>query len=151
MLRVRPIVGKQSYYELFDDNLPQVGIIAVWVTMENRSRQAAVVDPRHWYLKAADRRCASMSVNKLVDHYYNERGIRFYTVQADERARDRLAKLCLRREALAPGASAEGFVFFRIDSPAPPSWNLGATLMAAEIKLGGARRLDMQLPLYAHP
>ncbi len=92
-----------------------------------------------------------MSVNKMVDRYYHERGIRLYVVQADERTRERLEKLSLQRETLTPGASAEGFMFFSIDGSAPPSWNLDATLMAKGIRLAGARKLDMQLPLYAHP
>ncbi len=151
VLRVRPIVGKESYGELFDDDLPQVGIVAVWATVENHSRLDAAVDPGQWYLQVADHRCRSVSANKMVDRYYHERGIRLYVVQADERTRERLEKLSMRREALAPGASAEGFVFFRIDHSAPPSWNLDATLIAEGIRLGGARKLDMQLPLYAHP
>jgi hypothetical protein len=150
-LRVRPIVGKESYSELFDDDLPQFGILAVWTTLENHSKKTVAVDPKQWYLLAASRRCPVLPVNKMVDRYYRERRIRFYTVRADERTRERLQRLSLQGGGLAPGSSAEGFVFFRIDGSAPPSWNHDAMLMAKGIKLGGERKLDMQLPLYAHP
>jgi hypothetical protein len=150
-LRASPIVGKESYNELFDDDLPQVGIIAVWVALENHSKQPVAVDPKRWYMLAASRRCPVMPSNEMMDRYYRERGIRLYIVQADERARDRLQKLSLQRGELAPGTSAEGFVFFRTDGSAPPSWNRDARLMAKGIKLGGKRKLDMELPLYAHP
>ena len=42
-------------------------------------------------------------------------------------------------------------LFFRMEGSAHASWNLDATLMAKGIELGGAHKLDMQLPLYAHP
>jgi hypothetical protein len=150
-IRARPIVGKESYSELFDDDLPQFSIIAVWATLENHSQKTVAVDPKQWYLLAAGRRCPVLPVNKMVDRYYHERGIRFYTVRADERTRERLQRLSLPGGELAPGSSAEGFVFFRIDGSAPPSWDHDAVLMARGIKLGGERKLDMQLPLYAHP
>jgi len=151
LLKAMAILGKESYSDLFDDYLPQFGIIAVWMTIENRGKQEVTVDPKHWYLMAASRRCPAMSPNEMVDRYYRERGIHLYFVHADERARDRLAKLSLRGGRIAPSDSIEGFVFFRIDGPAPPSWNLDATLMARGIKPGGRRELDMQLPLHAHP
>ncbi len=151
VLRARPIVGRESYSELFDDDLPQIGIVAVWTTVENHSEQAAAVNPEQWYLMAESRRCPAMSVNKMVDRYYHERGIRLYVVQADERTRERLQKFSLQREELAPGAAAEGFMFFRMEGSAHAPWNLDATLMAKGIKLGGAHKLDMQLPLHAHP
>lgn len=150
-LRARPIVAKESYSELFDDDLPQFGIIAVWATLENHSQNTVAVDPKQWYLLAASRRCPVLPVNKVVDRYYRGRGIRFYTVRTDERTRERLQRLSLQGGSLAPGSSAEGFVFFRIDGSAPPSWNHDATLMAKGIKPGGERKLEMQLPLYAHP
>jgi hypothetical protein len=150
-LRATPIVGKESYGELFDDDLPQFGIIAIWATLENHSKKTVAVDPQKWHLLAASRRCPVLPVNKMVDRYYRERRIRFYTVQADERTREKLRSLSLQGGGLAPGSSAEGFVFFRIDGSAPPSWNHDAMLMARGIKLGGERKLDMQLPLYAHP
>lgn len=150
ILRARVIVEKESYSDLFDDDLPRMGIIAAWISLENRSQQEATVDPEQWHLMVAGHRCPAMSPNDMLDRYYRERRIRMYTVRTDERVRDRLGKLSLQRGRLAPGVSAEGFVFFRIDGSPPPSWNLDAVLMARGIRLGGERKLDMQLPLYAH-
>ena len=150
VLRAKAIVDKETYSHLFDDDLPRLGIIASWVSLENQSREEATVDPGKWHLQIAGSRHPAMSPDDVVDLYYQERHIRIYTETADERARERLDKLSLERRQLAPGASAQGFVFFRIGAPPPPSWNLDATLMATGIKLGGGRKLDMQLPLYAH-
>jgi hypothetical protein len=150
ILRAAAVLGRERYSDLFDDDLPQLGIVAVWITVENRSRQEVAVEPKRWYVLSAGRRCPAMSPNEMVDRYYHERNIRLYVVRADERARERLEQLSFQRARLAPGASSEGFVFFRTDASAPPSWNLEATLMAGGIRLGGERKLDMQLPLYAH-
>jgi hypothetical protein len=150
VLRARAIVDQETYSDLFDDDLPRLGIIATWVSLENQSREEAAVDPGKWHLQIAGSRHPAMSSDDVVDLYYQERHIRIYAETADERARGRLEKLSLEPMQLAPGASAQGFVFFRIGAPPPPSWNLDATLMATGIKLGGGRKLDMHLPLYAH-
>jgi hypothetical protein len=150
VLRARAIVDKETYSDLFDDDLPRLGIIAAWVSLENESREKATIDPGKWHLQIAGSRHPAMSPDDVVDLYYQQRHLRFYTETADERAREGLEKLSLERSQLAPGASAQGFVFFRISAPPPSSWNLDAILMATGIKLGGGRKLDMQLPLYAH-
>jgi hypothetical protein len=150
VLRAAAIVGKERYQDLFDDDLPQFGIVAVWITVENRGNREIAVDPKRWYVMAGTRRYPAMSPNEMVDRYYHGRGIRLYVLRADERARDSLGQLSLQRARLAPGASADGFVFFRTDGPAPASWNLEASLVARGIRPGGEQKLDMQLPLYAH-
>ena len=149
VLRAKAIVDRETYSHLFDDDLPRLGILASWVFLENQSREEATVDPGKWHLQIAGSHHPSISPDDVVELYYQERHIRIYTETADERARERLEKLSLEPMRLAPGASAQGFVFFRIGAPPPPSWNLDATLMAAGIKLRG-RKIDMQLPLYAH-
>ncbi len=148
-IQVKPIVGLESYWDLFDDNLPEIGIAAVWISIHNSRGDAIQVEPRRWHLFLGARRHSLLSPEQVLDRYYEGRKIRMYSVHADRRARQLLDRIGLQRQMLPPAGIAEGLVFMRVESRAGARWNQDARLVVRGVIGTGGSRKEIEIPLYA--
>ena len=151
-LEARPIRGTDEYWELFDDNLTDIGIAAVWVAFRNARSGAIDLSGAKLRLRIGDKRRRTLDIGEVFDTYYDRRHIRIYTLNSDREARRRMHEIVWVPGALSPNAGCEGLVFFRIDSATAANWPKGSILIAGGIRLETGRKLTLQLPLdYANP
>src|SRR5262245_57714412 len=90
LVGAHPIEGRENYWELFDDDLPQIGIAALWVRIENSRAEAIDLADLNWTLEARGESFSNLSTDQVLDRYYDRRGIRFYSVNSDRKAREDL-------------------------------------------------------------
>jgi hypothetical protein len=151
-LEVKPIVGVRSYWQLFDDNLPEIGIAAVWVALTNLSDGMIDFSRSKWLIQIGGRVYGRLDNSQVLDQYYKRRHIRMYTDYADRRARQKLARITFDLVSLRPSAQEDGLVFFRVNPASAPDWTRGAVLQIRNVRTAGRKSLDLNLPLaYAHP
>ena len=146
---VRPIVGRESYWELFDEDLPEMGMAAAWVTIRNGRQDEVSVEPARWYLRSGTQRSPRLSPEEVMGRYYKARKIRMYSVRADREARRRLDDIGLQQGRLSSAGIAEGLVFFRIAVPANPRWHEDKHLIVRGLFSGRELREGIEVPLYA--
>ena len=141
----------EEYWDTFDDNLPELGIVAVWVIVRNRQDSGVTLDGCEWRLRAGSRAYGSLGADALLKQYHKNRGIRALTVHAAMRAESRLESVMLGAARIAPEQSGEGFVFFRTVASPSGKWIKDCRLVVRGIRTSGAA-LDFDMPLaYAHP
>jgi len=151
-LAVKPIEGIKAYWELFDDNLPEIGIAAAWVIVKNTSNGTIDLTHSKWAVQIGGRKYARMQNAAVMSRYYKGRYIRMYTAEADGRARQDLERMTLHSGRLEPAMGAEGLVFFRIDPPPAARWTRGAILRINNIRIDDGKWIELNLPLaYASP
>jgi hypothetical protein len=151
-LAVKPIEGIKAYWELFDDNLPEIGIAAVWVTAKNTSGQTIDLTRSKWTVHIGDRKMARLENAAVLNRYYKGRQIRMYTVEADQRARRDLERMTFHPGRLQPAMGAEGLIFFRIDPSPAAQWTRGAILQINHVRIDNGKWIELNLPLtYASP
>jgi len=151
-LEARPIRGTDQYWELFDDNLIDIGIAVVWVAFRNARNGVIDLSRAKLSLRIGDKRRRALDIGEVLDTYYDRRSIRVYTLNSDREVRRRMHEIVWAPGALSPNAGRDGLVFFRIDSAAAENWPKGTILIADGIQLETGRKLTFQLPLdYAKP
>ena len=64
-LRVKPIEGIQSYWQLFNENLPEAGIGAIWVVLSNTQTEAIDLSKARWTLTFGHRDYARASASEI--------------------------------------------------------------------------------------
>jgi hypothetical protein len=150
-LAAHPLVTREAYWDVFDDYLPEVGIVAIWIRRHSTLDREIDASRARWRLRLPLREAGHLRSVELLKRYYKGRSIRMYTIEADLQARSRLEKLLFQPGRLEPSARREGFIFFRLDHDARLEWTKGAILVGSGI-WPGDRSLTLELPLfYAHP
>ena len=81
-LEAHPVAGEDAYLELFDDNLPELGIAAIRVVVRNGRDAALSWEKAQWRLQTGSRKYASLNSDGVLRRYHKGRGIRFLTVHA---------------------------------------------------------------------
>jgi hypothetical protein len=151
-LAAHPLETREAYWDVFDDYLPEVGIVAIWIRIDNMRDQEIDASRARWRLRLPLREAGQLRSDDLLKRYYEGRSIRMYTIEADLQARSRLENLLFRPGRLEPSAGREGFIFFRLDHDARLEWTKGAILVGSGIRPSEDKPLMLELPLfYAHP
>jgi hypothetical protein len=145
---VRPIRSEAEYLQYFDDNLPAIGIAAIWMEVSNSRTRSVSMQPASWVLRIGDRDFHSMTVSEVFTRYYRQRRIRMYSVRNDREARQDLEKMALGDAPIAPAAQRRGFVFFRIDPQMASDWDHRATLVARDVLLDGGSKTVLRIALF---
>ncbi len=152
ILAVKPIQGVNEYWDLFNDNLPEIGIAAAWVKLSNSGSGTLDLSRSHWALQIGERTFARMETSEILTHYYKRRHIRMYLISADRRAHKELENIAFHWVRLRPSGEAEGLVFFHIDASLAPLWARSATLQISNIRNAAGKGFDLNLSLaYATP
>ncbi len=151
-LEAHPVAGEDAYLELFDDNLPELGIAAIRVVVRNGRDAALSWEKAQWRLQTGSRKYASLNSDGVLRRYHKGRGIRFLTVHAEQRVQERLQAVMFRPSRVGPAESRDGFVFFRTDTAPSAEWVKDARLILRGLRTADGKSLTFDLPLaYAHP
>jgi hypothetical protein len=152
-LAVKPIEGVHSYWQLFDDNLPEIGIAAAWVALKNSGSGTIDLKRAKWSIDVGGGRTFGRLDNaQVLDMYYKRRHIRMYSVYTDRKAQQNLERISLRTRMLKPSTEVTGLVFFSTDPASAPDWTRRAVLQIRNIRVTGKKPFELTLPLaYAHP
>lgn len=148
-LRAAALRDRELNWEVFDENLPALGITAVWVELENRRSAPADLRRCEWRLRVAGREQRALSAREVMGAYYEGRRIRMYSPKGDTEVRARLEELILAGTVLAPGARRSGYLFFRVGRRAGAG---PAALRVRNVRLDARTGIDLELLLpYADP
>ncbi len=148
----KPIVGVDNYLDLFDDNLPEIGIAAVWVMVRDVGAGDITLEKSRWDLRVGGGEHSSLSVNQVFETYYKRRGIRLYSQHSDERGRADLEKLMLKSAPVRSRQERAGFVFFRITPVLSAEWAHGAVLSLRNLRIANHQKADIEVSLsHANP
>jgi hypothetical protein len=149
---VKAITSRQNYQDIFHDYLPEIGLAAIWIQVQNARSGKITLTPEKWTLQVGKRNMKQRNASAILKHYYRSRNIRIYTINTDLRARQNLETLMLPSGPIASSMKCSGFVFFRIDPTRALSWNIGAIMTNKDIYLDNGNRITVRLPLaYANP
>lgn len=151
-LAVKPIEGRDSYWALFDDNLPEAGLAAIWMSVRNDNNAPVDFSKVRWVFRRGTKDLKPLDGDQVFKLYYRARRIRMYQVQADRQARLALERVRFQPGRVRPSTAREGFVFFRVD-PNPSGAGIGrGALLAEGIRLSDGRPASLRLDLdYANP
>ncbi len=144
---IRPIVAEDDYLQLFDDYLPQVGIVAIWVEIGNERATTIALDPAKWYVRTGIRDFRSLGIANVFKRYYDGHHVRMYSQQADAAARRSLEQAVLKRGNIEPAQKRAGFVFFGIDPGTASEWSRNARLIASGLSLDRRSRIAIEIAL----
>jgi hypothetical protein len=144
---VKPMVSEVDYLELFDDFLPEIGIVALWVEVKNARAAAVEIQPSNWRLLAGNRSFHALSVQHVFDRYYRGRNIRMYTSRADRDAKQKMKRVWFENGRIEPSMKRAGLVFFAIDPALARSWGRGAILNLADIQLARGLKIAIQVKI----
>jgi hypothetical protein len=151
-IAVKPIVEEDEYLQLFDDNLPSIGIVTLWVQARNTRATAIELNPASWYIRIANRSFPALSVQSLLERYYKGRNVRIYAIGADREARLNMERVAFHQGRIQPSAEQDGFVFFHIDPSISAGWTHGATLVMQDLPLDKHSRTNLEVALsHANP
>jgi hypothetical protein len=153
VLEARPVVDRESYWDLFEDDLPQFGIVAIWVNIRNERTGTVTVGPRCWRLRSAGGEERILNAGQLFEQYYDKRRIRAFSMHSDQEAREKLQPLMLNMTTpLRASETRSGFVFFRIRPSSATGRLSSARLILRDVRLPDRKSLTLELPLtYATP
>ena len=142
-----PIRKTDDYWELFDDNLPEIGLVAVWVELRNSGRDAIDLSRLRWQLSRGNFVFREASSNEIFERYYKLRKVRMYSLKSDQAAREAMSKMLLKSVLLRPSDTSKGFLLFKANSPQPADWSRGSVLIAQGPQAGAGGRQALELPL----
>jgi hypothetical protein len=149
---VTPIVAEDEYLQLFDDDLPEIGIAALWVEVHNTRSTAIEMNPVGWHLRTSGQESSSLSIEEVFARYYQGRKVRMYAIGTDGTARLNMERVIFRPGPIQPAAKRQGFVFFRLNPAIPSGWNRGATLGVDNIWLDRSNKINLEIALsHANP
>ncbi len=146
-----PIRTWEEYWALFDDNLPEIGLLAVWVELRNTRPQEIDLSGVKWELQRGPESFHAADLGQVFKQYYKRHDVRLYSLNADNDARQAMSLWLLHTSRLRPEESQKGFLFFRLNSYQPPDWNRGTVLFARGFPGdAGERRArrNLELPLF---
>jgi hypothetical protein len=145
-LVARPVEADETYRELFEESLPEIGILAVWLEARNRGPDTFDFRKASWEIRSSRPVKLRRADNKTVlGRYYKARGIRAYTLHTHEKALSALECLSFPDPLLKPNQSAEGFIFFISDERPLQAWTHGARIIVRQLRQAG-RRLTVEIP-----
>jgi hypothetical protein len=151
-LGAHAIEGRESYWELFDDELPLIGIAALWVRIENSRAGPIDLSDLTWTLQTGSETFSALSVDQVLERYYERRGVRFYSLNSDRKTREDLERVTLKGGLLPPSGVCQGFVFLEVDDSSGHGWSGGARLFARGIRLEGRKKIQFEFsPVDAQP
>jgi hypothetical protein len=146
------IEGRESYWVLFDDELPLIGIAALWVRIENSRAGPIDLSDLTWTLQTGSETFSGLSVEQVLERYYERRGVRFYSLNSDRKTREDLERVTLKGGLLPPSGVCQGFVFLEVDHLSGHGWSGGARLFARGIRLEGRQKIQFEFsPVDAQP
>jgi hypothetical protein len=143
----RPIVGRDRYWDLFDDNLPEFGIGAIWVQVRNETETGLDMSAVHWILAENQAGIKELDSTGVLDRYYQMRRIRLVTVEEDRKSQQNLEFVRFPITRIPSHSSEQGFLFFRIGPTKSENWIRGSTLRVERVRDSQGRTLSVQVPL----
>ncbi len=146
-IRAKAIEGRDTYLSLFEDDLPEIGIVAIWVSVRNGSPLALPATGFRWELRHGSSTFHSLSTRKVFDLYYRARRIRAYSAHSDSEARRGMEKLSFPEGILPQSAAREGFVFFKVPLGWSAGWVQGTVLDVRLPKRGESSKESTGIPL----
>jgi len=149
-LGVKPIQGRDSYWSLFNDNLPEAGIGAIWVAIKNVTDNEIDFSKVRWVLRRGTTDRLPLDGDQVFKLYYRARHIRMYGIETDRQAKRALDRIRFQPGLMPPSAVREGFLFFRVAPRSALDWS--GTLSADNIRFKDGRTSSLQVLLaYANP
>jgi hypothetical protein len=143
----KPLISRRDYQDIFDDYLPEIGLVAVWVQVQNaRSPDITLADNR-WLLRIGKHNARQLDAPSILKHYYRERNIRMYTLGSYTRSREKIEKLLIPDGEISTLMALEGFAIFAVDKSLQKDWNKGAVLMNKSIYLDNRKKVEIRLSL----
>jgi hypothetical protein len=140
-----------EYARIFDDDLTDAGITAVWISVENRGPSTCNLEGARWNLRVSGQSFKRLESRQVLDRYYKQKQIRAYGFHADSVAVQKLESISLNPVELEPGQRGSGLIFFRLPAPPLPA-NLPAVLQLRGLRACGQAGREIELVLeYAHP
>ena len=146
-----PVLTWNQNWHLFDDNLPAIGLLPIWIEMRDSSGRGIDLGSVKWELVRGSERLRPAGLDRVFKQYYKNHHVRIYSVLADHEARETLSDWMLQPRSTGPAQSSKGFLFFRTQSPQSPDWNRGAILIIKGLAGGDYRRTGrraLELPLF---
>jgi hypothetical protein len=143
-----PIQKLEDYWELFDDCLPEIGMVAVWVELRNKNTAGLDLSRINWELRRGTLRLREASIADIFKQYYKRRPVRFYSVNSDQVSRDAMSRVLLNTGRLGPSESRKGFLIFKSKSPQPPDWSRDGVLVARGFQPEADGPKTLELPLF---
>ena len=151
-ISVKAIEREDEYWQLFEDYLPSIGIVALWVEVRNTSATSIDLQRSDWSLRIGDRSSPAMSSDQVFERYYDGYQVRMYSIQADRKARLRMERAAWQHGRIQPSLRREGFLFFRIDPGMASEWTRKATLLLHNLRLGPGAKTTLEIVLaHANP
>jgi len=148
----RPIVDEDEYLKLFDDFLPQIGIVALWVELNNTRSEAIELQPANCYLQTGNRRYHALNIHDVFERYYRGRAIRMYTVGTDLTARQSMEKVAFPFGRIEPTLKRNGLLFFEMDPALVSVWDRRAILCVSNIRLNRGSKISLEIKIsHANP
>lgn len=144
-LSAKSIVGRDAYWDYFDDNLPEIGIIAVWVSVRNLRAGKIDLSRSDWLLRTTTKQYKAMDSSGIMDVYYDEQRVRYRSQNADYNARRNLNNIMFMPGSVGPGLKRDGFLFFRLKEQADKEWSNYSTLQAEGVRLENGRKINLTL------
>jgi len=146
VVRAYAIEHYEDYWQLFEEDLPKIGLGALWVRIDNTREGAISLKDARWTLRKGGRFFASLDAKDVLKRFYSGQGIRMYSVAAHEKARKGLDGLVLKAGTIPPSGFLEGFLFFKTD-PGNRRWSTGAILSGRDIQLETRKEIEIELPI----
>jgi hypothetical protein len=149
---VKAIEREDDYWQLFEDYLPSIGMVALWVEVHNTGATAIDLRRSDWSLRIGDRSSAAMSADQVFERFYDGYKVRLYSIQADRKARLRMERAAWQQGRIPPSLRREGFLFFRIDPGMASGWTRQATLLLRNLRLKSGAKTTLEIVLaHANP
>jgi hypothetical protein len=148
----RAIVGRDRYWDLFDENLPEFGIGAIWVEMHNDTESALDLGSIRWTLAGNQELTRELDSNGFFDRYYHVRRIRMVSTESDRKSKLDLENIHFQALAMPPRTTRQGFLFFPIAPTTSEDWVRNGILQASRVRDGRGANLSFQVSLaHANP
>ena len=143
-----PIQKLEDYWELFDDYLPEIGLVAIWVELRNKSSADFDLSRINWELRRGTLRLPEASIADIFKQYYKRRHVRFYSIDSDQVSRDAMSRVLLNTGRLGRSESRKGLLIFKSMSPQPPDWSRDGVLVARGFQPEAEGHQTLELPLF---
>src|SRR5437867_4046611 len=96
VVRAYAVEHYEDYWQLFEEDLPKIGLGALWVRIDNTREGAISLKDARWTLRKGARSFVSLDAKDVLKRFYSGQGIRMYGVAAHEKARKGLERLILK-------------------------------------------------------
>jgi len=146
VVRAYPIEHYEDYWQVFEEDLPKIGLGALWVRIDNSRPGAIELKDARWTLRKGERSFTSLDAKDVLKQFYSGQGIRMYSVAVHEKARKGLERLILKDGTIPPSGFLEGFLFFKTD-PGNRRWSTGAILSGKDIQLETRKEIEIELAI----